>query len=122
MNTTLNNDELQLLLDVAYLALDAQMLSEAQTILGALVKVRHDSPHPAIGLALIAYRQQQCADAIARLQQVIALFPNAVFARSLLAMMLKEVGAHDWAMFAYESLALNEDGISADMARHLLAA
>lgn len=122
MNSQLNNDDLQLLLDVAYLAVDTQMLNEAQAIFVVLAKVRHDSPHPAIGLALIAYRQQQRDEAIARLEQVITRFPNAVFARSLLAMMLKEAGVHDWAVFAHESLALNKHGISADMARYLLAA
>ena len=116
----LNDQDFQLLLDIAYLALDQQMLSEAQTILTALTETRVSNPYPAIGLALFAHRQHRRSDAIAALRQVLLSFPSAVFTRSLLAMMLKEQGADDWSQYAHESLTLCATGAGSELARSLL--
>ena len=120
-STNVNDQDFQLLLDIAYLALDNRMLTEAQTVLATLADARSSNPYPAIGLALLMYRQHRRSDAIEALRQVLSLFPAAVFTRSLLAMMLKEQGADDWSRYAHESVALCATGAGAELARSLFS-
>lgn len=122
MTEILDDRSFDLLLELAHLAVDEQMTSQAQIVFAALAQARPGDPHPAIGLALVAYREHRLDEAIERLQRVIQAFPAAVFARSVLALVLQQRGEPGWRRFADESLALNASGAAADLARALILA
>lgn len=112
--------EYEQLLEIAYYALDERQFEDAGAIFDALALTRTDKPYPRIGQALRAYALGERDAAITGLQDVLTDFPEAVFTRSTLAQLLKEVGRPEWQRYAREVLDRVQSGVAADIARQLL--
>jgi Bacterial type III secretion protein (HrpB1_HrpK) len=120
MSVCIEPAEFDCLLDVGYLALDHQLFEESERLFSVLCTAQTSNPHPRIALALMSFGQQRVAEAIERLEAVLADFPDAVFTRSLLARFMREVGRAGWQSLANEVLCMASDSIAGDMARELL--
>ncbi len=120
MQYSLTDEETDLLVEVAHLALDLQRFEQFDALIAAIVRLRPDKPYPRIAVALGLYARGQPDLAIAALHEVLELFPDAVFTRSLLARFVKETGGSGWEAFARQALQFSDEGIAADIAREAL--
>lgn len=120
MTPTFPEEDVQQLLEIAYLAVDEGWCEFAETIFLALQYCDPGNPHPKIGQALVSHRQGLVDEAVRGLESVLTTFPDAVFARSLLAHFLKQAHRPGWEMLAQECLMRRQDGVAAELARSLL--
>lgn len=120
MKHLLSDEELDLLVETAHLALDFQLFEQFDVLTSAIIRLRPDKPYPRIAVALGQYVRGQRDSAIASLKKVLELFPDAVFTRSLLARFVKEAGGGDWESYARQALEMSSEGVAADMAREVL--
>lgn len=111
---------IQQLLEIGYLAVDEGWHEHAETIFVALQCCDPGNPHPGIGRALVSHQQGHVDDAVRGLESVLADFPDAVFARSLLAHFLKLARRPGWETLAQECLSRRQHGEAAELARTLL--
>lgn len=116
----LTDAELDVLVEVAHLALDLQLFEQFDALCFAICRLRPDKPYPHIAVALGDYVRGRHREAIDRLHAVLANFPDAVYTRSLLARFMKELGDPGWERFAREALERSSQGVAADMAREVL--
>lgn len=110
-------DELQ---EIAFLATDHGLSSEAGELFDCLVALAPHRPYPRVGQGLVAYLSGDRSGAIALLKATLVDHPEAVFTRSLLAQWLKESGQPGWERYAREALERVDQGVAADTARAVL--
>lgn len=120
MKDDFSGQDTQLLLEIGYLAVDEGWHEHAESIFLALQRCDPGNPHPRIGQALVSHQQGYVDDSVRGLESVLADFPDAVFARSLLAHFLKLAHRPGWELLAQECLLRVRDGVAADLARTLL--
>ncbi len=116
----LESDEVLLLVEIGFWALDESMYRESEDLFSALADIQTANPYPRIGLATLAYGRGRRDDAIRGLEEVLRDYPQAVFTRSLLAKFMKDCGRTGWEEHAHESLRRMQDGVAADLARAVL--
>jgi len=116
----LTDAELDMLVEVAHLALDLQLFEQFDALTFSICRLRPDKPYPHIAVALGEYVRGRRREAIDRLLVVLANFPDAVYTRSLLARFMKELGDPGWEQFAREALERSSQGVAADLARETL--
>jgi len=112
--------ETELLLEIGHVALANGLVEDALAIMEGLALLEPDDPHPRIGRALAHHVSGQRSQAIEDLRETIAHFPNAVFARSLLARFMKMSGLSGWDEVVHEVLSMDPPQFVADLARDLL--
>jgi len=112
--------ERDLLLEIGHVALARGLFDESLQIMDGLVRLCPDAPHPRIGRALTLFVMGQESLALDVLHETIALFPRAIFARSLLAKFMKQLGLPDAASVAREVLAMDPPAFVADIAREVI--
>ena len=112
--------EAELLLEIGHVAMAHGFLNDALEIMEGLVSIEPDAPHPRTGRALALFMLGEQELAIEVLQDSIKLFPQAVFARSLLARFLKQIGRPGADEVAREVLAMSPPDFIAEIALNVL--
>lgn len=109
MNTVVPGDipESGLLLEIGYLALAEGYVREGMRIMDALAALQADAPHPRTGRAVGLHISGRSDEAVEQLRTVVAQFPDAVFARALLAVFLHKQGTAAAQEVALSALALD---------------
>ena len=105
-----------LLLEIGHLAMTKGLYAEAFEIMEGLVNISPDAPHPRTGRALALFMQGRLLQAAEDLEVTVGIFPDAVFARSLLALFLKKLDDPRAVEVALGALALNPPGFVAKIA------
>lgn len=84
--------EAELVLEIGHVAMARGLVDDALRIMDGLIVIEPGLPHPRIGRALSLFLLGQRQLAIESMRETVEIFPDAVFARSMLAWFLKQEG------------------------------
>lgn len=112
--------ESEILLEIGHVAMVNGLLDEAYAIMDSLSSIDPDAPHPRTGRALSSFMLGRLQQAIDDLSETVNLFPQAVFARALLARFMKQVGDPTAEDMAISVLEMNPPDFVADIARDVI--
>ena len=112
--------EADLLLEIGHVALARGFLREGLLIMDGLIELQPDEPHPRTGRALGLHISGRSGEAIEELGGILGRFPQAVFAKALLAVVHHRTGDARARDVALEVLAQDPPAFIAALLKEVL--